>query len=258
MNRWHLQISGTNLAYTVRINDIVIFSDRWQTSRSDGCPINQWLVSGMNRLQVNLGVGLSKDSAEAESACLVQVKEIALDNPSAPENIAAEINLVFKDGELSLPFDRTVEFPVPDLDPSRWEQGDKFDPENPDLSGLVDFLAAIQNQMEAKDIEGIVGTMRIKSEEMARAFGMPIEERLKDQREFFEELFQISDWGMLPFEPQKEPQKIFTQIEGEGRLLKVTDQVGGPILKSKEFEDGSNFGLRFHLSRHKDRWEVAR
>ena len=59
---------------------------------------------------------------------------------------------------------------------------------------------------------------------------------------------------MKPFNPTE----IFTQVEGDGRLLKVTDRQGGPILRTEDFEDESNFGFKFFLCRRDGHLEVAR
>ncbi len=254
MNRWYLEISGTNLAYTVCINDIVIFSDRWQISRSDGCPINQWLVPGVNKLQVNLGVGLGKSEPDAQPACSIRIKEVDLENPDAPQSVVAEFVSVFTDTGIGLPFNKVVEFVAPDIEPSRWESGEVFDSENPNLTGLNEFLFRVQTQLVNKNLDAILETMQIKSKEMAFAYGVPMEERLQDQREFFLEMFAIPEWEMEPFDPMM----VFTQVEGDGRLLKVTDKLGGPVLRTKDFEDGSNFGFKFYFCKKDGCWEVAR
>lgn len=254
MNRYYLEVTGTHLAYTVLINDIVIFSDRWQEAKSDGCPINQWLLPDQNLLQVNLGVGFGENETPSEVRAEIKVKEVALSEPGRPEKILAEINWSLGDESLTLPLNLQASFELDAFPKSRWQEGLSLSMDSLPVQELERETKRLFALLEEKRLEDLVQVMRMKSEEMAAAYGVDLGERLEDQKEFFQSLFEDPDWGMEPLNTES----LFYQVEGFGRLVKVTNRQGLPALNSKEFGDGSCFGLKIYLSKIDGRWEVVR
>ena len=194
------------------------------------------------------------DREKNQPKCFIEISENDLETGSA--KVAASID--WKPNEETVfPVNLEVTFDGPkDLPNWHWLSGEIFSSELKleTIPSLIPFLESVHAVLDNKDISGLQGLVKNKSEEMATAYGIPLEERLADQIEFFSDLFSAPDWKMKPFNPDQ----IFLQIEGMGHLLLVTNLTGGPALQTEDFEDGSNFGLKFYLCFLEGKWEIAR
>jgi len=254
MNRWYMMVSAVGVAYTVQINGITIFSDRWEKSHSDSAPINQWLVNGKNRVDVNVGVGLSKSKQEEKQSISVEIREIDLESGNKEGRLVTSL-LWNKEPDKEFPISITRDFKGPDNFPKwEWEGSDVINSEKPNFTGLDAFLASAHVQLSNKNLPAIVKLVEEKTNEMALAYGVPIDTRLADQKEFFSNYFADPLWKMKPLNPKSK----FVRVEGDGRLLVVTNSAGIPYLETEEFEDGSKFGLKLYLRHKNGVWHIAR
>ena len=252
---WYtLEIESHFTAYSARINGITLSTDRNLPARDERFPINQWIANGPNLLEASVWVPPAKEELPSEMDFLGRICRY---EPGAetPE-ILAEIRWVKNpEAEAALPvqlqsgFSVTTEFPA-----WSWINADALSEDAKPDASLLPFLETVHLAMQAKDLDAITALCHHKAMEMAAAFGIPPQERRKDQREFFAGLFANPRFAMKPLPAQA----LLIQRHAMGTLLEVSDAWGEPAVSTVSIEGDASFGLELFLCRKDGQWRICR
>jgi hypothetical protein len=150
---------------------------------------------------------------------------------------------------LSAPFEVATAFPA-----WSWHGADVLPEDFAPGDDLRAFLTGVHASMAARDVDGMVRHLRVKASEMAAAFGIPIEERLRDQREFFAGLFAEPGFAMEPIDWEG----LRPVRHAGGRLWECADRRGDPAVSSVPLPGGARFGLELFLCRRDGAWMICR
>lgn len=253
---WYtLEIESHFVAFSVNIGGIVLATDRNIPACDERIPINQWIFSGFNPVDAKLWVQPTWEELPAEMDFLLRICRY-VPGSDVPE-ILSEIKWAKSDDwpEIPFPVQLKTDFVVDwDFPAWTWADAERL----PDDSGrdptLKSFLKTVHRAMSDKDVDAVVALCGIKAKEMANAFGIPLEERLRDQRTFFAGIFSNPGFVMKPFPEDS----LLAQSHAQGRLLEITDLAGEPAVSTQALDGDAAFGLELFLCRREGLWTICR
>jgi hypothetical protein len=253
---WYtLEIESHFTAYSVRINGITLSTDRNLPIRDERFPINQWVATGPNLLEASVWVPPAKEELPSEMDFLGKVCRYApgVEKPEILAEIRWSKNPEAEHVDLPLllkaVFSVATEFPA-----WSWADADALQEDAKPDASLLPFLESVQQAMQAKDLGAIAALCGHKALEMAAAFGIPPQVRLKDQREFFAGLFANPSYAMKPFPAHA----LLIQRHAQGALVEVSDALGEPAISTIPIEGGASFGLELFVCRKHGQWRICR
>jgi hypothetical protein len=182
---------------------------------------------------------------------------LSLEKGKGEEDLQEVVSMVFpKPGETpQFPAEATQAFAVDvPFGAWAWFAGDTLDENNLPLDEIQAFAEDARTVLDKRDIEGTLALVNTKNNEMARAFHLPVEERLADSRSFFEEMFATGGWAM----PRPDYTRMQVRLHAQGKLAEVVDPEGAPILQTLSLEGGFSFCLPLWLSRANNAWVLCR
>ena len=253
---WYtLEIESHFTAFSVDIGGITLATDRSMPACDERIPINQWIFTGSNLVEARLWVQPTWEELPAEMDFQLRICRYT-PGSDIPEILTEEKWVkVDDDQEVSFPVRLKTDFQVDWIFPAwGWADSDVFAEESGLDPSLKSFLKSVHTAMEKKDADGIAALYRVKAVEMAKAFGVPIEERLSDQRKFFAGIFSNPGFAMKPFVETS----LVTRIHAHGRLLEITDPLGEPAVSTEALDGDAAFGLELFVCRKNGAWLICR
>ncbi len=249
-----LKLKSHKIAYSVSINGITTVANRENTLPQKELMINQWVQNGSNTFKLNLFIAGHLFEELEDQYFTLKIVETVIEGETQTENIIKEIEWKWTHGtefpiNLSDSFD--VELPYSGF---LWDAGEPLTDETIDLDSLTQYIYHIKELLKAKNYPALEPLVTPKAKELAAAYYIPVEQRLKDQRDFFtQELFGEAGWGMedIDFEGMN------IEYHAGGKLIEVLDKQGKPILKSAPIDDAV-FSLPMFLSYQNGGWVVCR
>ena len=110
------------------------------------------------------------------------------------------------------------------------------------------FISSLHSALINQDIAALRSAFQNKNQRIANAFGVPIEQAESAQEEFYNQLFTVAGYTVLPLDTN---QLEFTPIT-EVNLFHVTGPDGGPAITVDS--DELVFSLRFYFSQIEGQW----
>lgn len=250
-----LEIDNYKVAATVFVNNIVVFTNRFHQEPAANITINQWITNGNNQIRINLAINpqwfedLKEQSFDMkimmyegtpESYSTTNLKEIHwkyTEDTLFPVNIIEEVTF-------DLPYGNWA-----------WFDSDVLTDENFDLDTLKQYITTIHTALCNKDYNTLVPLLQTKSTELSAAYGIPLNERFADQKDFFcNELFNEPLWGMQMLNLDN----LIFQYHANGHLVEVLDIKGKSPIQSTVLSDDVNFSIDLFLCHKNGQWILCR
>ncbi len=245
-----IRVEGTRTAYSLKLNNVELLADRWYESAMDTAIVNHWVFPGLNNIEVNIHVPWD-DSERHERNFKAEILSIT---KGADPVILGALHWVWTE-EGALPFNARVDFNLPDDFPRwTWMDAKPIEFSNVIQSQIEQKIEILHRAFQSKDLLALEAMLKLKALDMGRAYGIPDEERLADQREFFKSLLESPDFSMKPLDIKN----AFFEIEGSGRLVKVIHMKGTPLLITDESAAAGTFSLPLYFTHIYGNWEIVR
>lgn len=251
----YLEINNFLVAFSVSVNDINLVTSRFHQAPSKQLSINQWVFSGENTLKINIAINPKFTEELTEQSFDIEIIEYAGTKPDYAKKILKRIEWKYVKDETIFPVNiiDTFQIDVPYGD-WIWRNASPLNEETIDTESLISYIQNIHHILDSKDYSALEQLLEVKTTELAKAYYIPINQRLKDQKSFFtDDLFSDPNWGMQPIDITQ-MQLIF---HAGGRMVEVLSKKGKPFLQAKPGED-STFGLPLRLCLLDGKWVLCR
>ena len=251
---YYIETANSNAAIAVYVNDVLVHTDRLARNSEKRTSINQWVHGGTNNLKVNITVPPMLDEVPDDFEVRLGVVEYIRSGEDLQRKECAQLSWEYT-GAGTMPVIETAPFEcgMP-VDSWFWYDADAFNEETLPYEEVRGVIGEFYSVLDRKDMDALEKLLEVKAREMADAFGIPLDERLHDQRNFFESLFSKAGWGMQP--PSLDD--FFVYYHAGGRLVEIIDRKASPILHSKPLDGDSKFMLSMYLARKNGRWVLCR
>jgi hypothetical protein len=253
----HVQliIENHKIAITVYVNKIIVFTNRFHLQPYKELSVNQWVANGINTFVVNIAINPKFFEELKEQSLDMYINLLEGTYPDLSKIILKENHWKYSE-DTQFPVNITSEVKI-DLPYGNWSwyDGDDLSDENFDLLTLRNFLTSIHTALNNKDYEMLSPHLQTKASELAAAYGIPLNERLSDQKDFFEnELFNTVGWGVLPMELDE----LVFRYHAGGRLIEVLNRKGKSPIQSLPMEDNVHFSIPLFLCHKNNQWILCR
>lgn len=252
---YQLSIENRNLVVAVKINDVLVHSDRDNRVPHYEMSINQWLFNDENTIAVNLSVAPNMEELSETVECSIAVEEIVVQGDSQKKTTLTTLAYNHANEDMQFPillnntFTIDTSFPV-----WKWRSGLEFDADNLPYDMIIAFTEKIVHALKAKDGTAVAELLRTKNEELANAYYIPINERLHDSTAFFEKLFAMDGWDIIP----PDYGSMVMQLQAENKLLLVANSRGKPLIQTPVLDDDFRFGIPLYLANVNDTFVLCR
>jgi hypothetical protein len=244
---YKLFVECGDVSLEVRLNDAVVFASA-EGARTRDARIDQWVTDGRNAVRVRVAPPRGAPQPPPEAFATVVISAAA----------APVYNFSWRPGRPPRPLPLTSAGAFQSADARgawAWQGAPAGGPPTPaEREQINGLLARLHRALDAGDLEAAAGLFRLKAEEQARAFGMPLDVRLAAQRETFAVWFGQRGWGMEPIDYER----LAYEAQAQGRLVVVRYADGSEVLRSKPNEDGEVVSFPLVLSRVGGGWAVVR
>jgi hypothetical protein len=133
-------------------------------------------------------------------------------------------------------------------------EGEAFDIDAIPRDEIIHYLTTVYEALNSSNLQRTLDIVAVKNREQATAFYLPLEQRAKDSQAFFEKLFAMPQWTIL----EPDYTSILIRPQAENRLLRVTDKMGKPVLKTPVLDDDFIFGLPTWFAKVDGQWILCR
>jgi hypothetical protein len=256
-----LDMDGAGLFARVTFNGVPVAADTMYERLARAIKLNGWVVSGPNRLVVELGrlpprvrqPGDIPLTPVGEPRFRLRLRSAILGADDESDRVLADY--VWNRGTHPLaPAPRQVLSTVVDLQPARaysWTRGRPVTAPGPhDRAGVEELLERMHAALTQKSVAELVRLQELALSEQAEALGEDPREMLGSYVEFLQSRME-SDWSVEPL--QKGALKM--EPVADGRALHVTSG-GGPALVTHSTE--GSFALDPYVSDVEGRWIIVR
>lgn len=214
--------------------------------------VNQWIVPGENKLEVEISTLPSSDA----------VLRINLKRMSQNENRqAGDIELASFDLSLKpakkMPYPHQIErsFVVENPPPSElWSKHSQIDLTEAVQREIFAHLKTLNTAFAQKDLDTVSRLLQMKAIEMANSYGFPQAKAVPQQRSFFEGLMQESNWAMSPLRFED----LSFHLIAYKRIVWVTRNNFAPALESAPSTTGAAFKLPIYFALIRKAWIIVR
>jgi hypothetical protein len=234
------------MALEVRLNDLPVFHHAGG-GRTRNALINPWIVDGRNTVLVRIALpaGLDAPPTGAYVDVTITVGDATVYTFNWKPTVPLAILPLTAGGE----FISETRFGL-----WSWQRGERIRLTPETLSAINAHVQRIFHALSSANLEQAMELFRMKAVEQATAFGMPLEERLAQQRRFFREMFSQPTWRMEPVDYVHLDYRLYA----EGRVVSVKNWDGSDILRSAPDSDGAVFSVPLLLSLVDRKWTVVR
>jgi hypothetical protein len=249
-----LEIENYKMTVAVDVNDIPIYTGKPPLG-SHKLSISQWVASDSNNFRIHI----SADSVEPGKMNAPSLDmEVVLYEQTQSEvsrKVLKEVHWKYNENtKLPVNLEENVIIDIP-YGNWAWRDADILNGQNLNLTSLKQYITQLHTSLQNKDYTNLAPFLEVKSTELAIAYGIPIDERLKDQKEtFVKELFKDPKWGLLPLDLND----LSIKYHAHGRLVEVLNKKGESIIQSKSLTDDVNFGIDLFLCFKNNGWILCR
>jgi len=250
-------INHEGLGIELWFNDILLDMDKEGVFKNRKFPNNLYVIDKENTLKAKITLPgqppKMPDNLDLK-ICLYEIEQQMLGDETLPEPVA---ELLFPGTEApSFPAEIETTFNINSPFP-RWQWQDAEVVDNSDPAVIQDCFSVISDlhqALSAKDFTTVSNMLSLKTQEMANAYYIPIDERIADQENFFNEIFSDSQFEMEAFNNGN-----LTIIPmAQNRLFLVQQNDGNAAIESKELSEGYCFTLPIYVSKIDGVWKIVR
>lgn len=251
---YSVDFNSLKIAYAVKINDILIETNQRHNLPRRSIKANQWMYNSKNTYSITLYVNPQFEAELEEQHFLFKISEHYGDNTGEPPKEIAMAEWKYTD-ETKFPVVINGEF---DLDIPygnwTWQNAEIISEDTINKDALKSFLLSIHGFLTDKNFTALEPLLTTKATELAQAYYLDINERFRDQRNFFtEELFGNLSWGMQPIDFDT----LYFRFHAENRLLEVVNKEGKSPIRSTSL-DGYTFSIPLFLCHKNNQWILCR
>lgn len=249
-----VDFNSLQLAYAIKINDILIESNRFHDMPRRTIKVNQWMYNGKNSFEINLSVNPKWEKDLDENNFRIKISEhVGINGNYVPTDIIShewkyQENTQFP---VILSGEFTIDIPFGNW---TWHDADILIEDTLNINSLKSFLGTFHQFLKNKNFSEIEPLLRVKTTELAHAYYLNMDERFSDQKEFFtQELFGNPAWGMQPIDFDT----LIFRFHAGNRLVEVLNKEGKSPLRSTSL-DGYTFSLQLFLCHKNEQWILCR
>ena len=268
-----LKVEKTVTALELRVNDIPIFLSPSDQNLDTVEPVDMWIQPGENSLSIKLewpeGQGYSPGLADCRAVLehLEEGEKIGSTRPLAelnwpmpdtgqPPDMLADPNAPTPlPPQEYYPYQARADFTVdPQAAPPTylWRQAVPVAWAGADKADVLDILVRLHTALDNKDIDTATRILDYKAVDTGLALRLSPDESRQSQREFFEYLFSLDDWGMEPIDPPN----MEIHVLSDDRIVLVSQEDMAPALQSTTRMP--KFLLPVYFAKIKDQWRIVR
>lgn len=255
-----LQVETAGLVAQVTLNDVEVFADWEGARRVAQTKLDPYLVEGDNRLEVALTPMTDDQGRPLPVEASLVVTLIRGEHGVDPGDAGRVARFAWSPGELPVtPGELTGvwsrQFTVRAEHAHgrwAWQDAPARAPTADDAQALIALAGELHAALAARDGDALAALTALRDGELARALELPADELRAEQSEHYRAWFAEPDWAMDPFDPGAFAATAFAR----GRLVRVTDPVGGPALKGHG--GGRRFAFSVTATRVDGAWVLAR
>jgi hypothetical protein len=248
------EYSSLQIAYAVKLNDILIETNRFHDLPSKFLKINQWMLNGKNTFEVNLSVNPRWEQDLEENNFRIKfVQHEGSNGTYIPQELIShewkyepgmQFPIVIRgEFEIDIPFGNWA-----------WLDAEILNEDTIDMESLKKYISSIYHHLNNKEFNLLEPYLATKATELGQAYYIDIKERLSDQKEFFtKELFANTGWGMTP----PNLKDLIFRFHAGNRLVEVIDKFGKSPLRSTSL-GGYTFSLELFLCHKNKQWILCR
>ena len=250
-----LKVRSQNVANTVFMNDIPVFSDQWRSETDKQVHVNQFILEGGNPLRVVLHVPPDMEAIPKDITYTLSIE--AVEGTEASHTVLEMIRIDWT--LLSV-----EEFPVvieggftvsSAYGPWEWQDGETVEVDTLDKEGLFGFVKEVRDALMSKSFDHLNPYLANKRKELGRAYGFPEADLEKEDRELFETMFKSAGWNIADFDPGN----LILEPMAQGKMLRLLRPNGKDILRTDFLEDLELiYSLPLDLIRKSGRWMIVR
>ena len=236
----------SDLTAEVLLNGLPVF---YQTGgmNTRNTIVNQWMVGGRNSIEVRIerAGDINPADVSAHLACRL----------SSSEDVVYAFSWQPGDSKSTLPYSTRAAF-ISDVDfiEWAWQRAELLKLDQTVIHEINRFLQRIHNALNTADLTETMMLFRLKAEEQAIAYEMPVVERINQQRRFFEDWFRQPGWGMKPVDYERLNYRLYAG----NRVVLVEYKDRSDVLESKPVGEGEMISFPLFLSRIDRQWTVVR
>src|SRR2546430_674394 len=250
---------SASLNFQILLNDVPVGPAPDRRPVNSQRNVNHWIVEGNNVLAIQLGLPSGPATeAQAGNSRSFQLRLFGGEHGKVPDPKDALIEFVWDAAAQPLGEPMATVFTKefqPEISFGRWRWQDcpvsAFT--ESDKQELVQLIRKAHRALSGKDVAALEELTKLHSEEMARAMDIEEEMLVMGQSEFFKSLFAS---GGYRGEPMEESALVFTPVAG-GRLVKVTQAGGQPLLRDEDGE-GGQYASTFMFGKVAGAWHILR
>jgi len=250
-----IAVESASLNFEILLNDVPVGPAPDRRPVNSQRNINHWIVEGTNVLEVRLG--LSSDG-DLEGSSSFQLRLFGGEDGKVPDPKDALIEFVWDPvahplGEpLATVFTKEFQAEI-SFGRWRWQDSPPSALTESDKQELGQLIRKAHRAFSEKDLAALTELLKLNSEEMARAMDIEEEMLVMGQSEYFKSLFESDGYRAGPLE---ESALVFTPVAG-GRLVKVTQAGGQPLLRGEDGKGGQYAGT-FMFGKVAGAWHILR
>lgn len=249
-----LEIDSYKMSVMVDVNDIPVYTCKLPLAHKE-LSINQWATNDSNTFKIYI-------SAESIEPGKMNAPTLDMIIALYENTQTGSAKKVLK--EIHWKYDENTKFPV-NIEENviidipygnwAWRDADILNKQNLNLISLKQYITQIHTSLQNKDYANLAPLLEVKTTELAIAYGIPTDERLKDQKDtFVKELFKDPKWGLLPLDLNDLSIKYYAK----GKLIEVLNKKGETIIQSKSLIDDVTFGIDLFLCYKNNQWILCR
>jgi hypothetical protein len=242
-----LAVDSVGMVARIWLNGVEIFADPLGEPRVFQTKLNQWIVQGENRIELELQPVVDDDDQIVGGDRAFAVELVRGEHGTVPGPEATLLSYRWTSDEA--PLDPCADIPTWSWVRSfatadafgRWSWQDA-PPAPLSLESRVAIVAkveAVHSALERHDEAALSELLRPKNQELARAFDLPLGELESDQAEHFRSCFGSAAWAMEPFEPDA----IDLVPMADGRLVRAQGPGGRPPLRGTSGDGPFVYGM---------------
>lgn len=250
-----LEIENHKIAVAVYVNEILLFTNRYHQEPKKEFSINQWIGGGTNSYRVNIWINPHWFEKLEEQSLDMYIKLFEGIAPEFSSSVLAELHWKYvEDTKFPVVLEGTFEADVP-YGNWIWNKADALSEETVDLDSLKRFISNYHHLLNTRNYESLAPMLTIKATELASAYYIPVDQRIKDQKEFFEEaLFSDPAWGLQPLDLDS----LVLQFHSNGKLIEVLGKDGKSPLRSNPLSGEVIYSLGLHVCHLNGQWILCR
>ena len=252
-NCYVLHVLSAGLHVEVTLNDWRPYRKTVAELRTFEHALDPWLLEGHNVLEASLGPLPEEAGAEGPYFKVILCRRMPKHPPDVDDAMVffrwtADEHPLEKEG--LTPVFRHEFFMREAFGRWAWEDARPYMPQ--DRLDVQAVVVMLHQAMARGNVAAMMAALRLKQEEMSRAFALSLDRHMEGQEQGFRALFSAPDWQMASLDPSK----LIIESSAGGRLVHVYHPDGEEPLRGRG--SGGTYALGLTLSRIGGHWEVVR